>query len=123
LLVLTGVSDAEAVLAAPSQYRPTYLGADLNALHSDVERVRPVLRAPWQVRVEDDALTIAEDPASGAEPEPVGALRALCEMHWGRGGGPVRVRALDETSRRMMAALRLTVDPVDAVEPEGDPVG
>ncbi len=50
LLVLTGVDDLDACLAAPAHRRPTYVVPDLRALHDDPETPdgdRPPLRALW----------------------------------------------------------------------------
>lgn len=50
LLVLTGVDDLRACVAAPAHRRPTFVGPDLRSLHEDPERCegsRPPLRELW----------------------------------------------------------------------------
>ncbi len=106
LHVLTGVSRAADVLAATEPLRPRYLGADLAGLHTDAELARPVLRAPWRVHRDGDGLLLGTDD-DAEDAEPVGALRALCEVHWAGGGGPVPVRADGEVAGRALRELGL----------------
>jgi glycerol 3-phosphatase-2 len=138
LLVLTGVSDATAVLFAPDRLRPTYLGADLAALAAPEERLRIAPQAPWRARRDGDELLLAFDPtaannsannsadnsgmnsAAGSDPDPVGALCTLCDAHWRDGGGPARVRAEDPVAATALDKLGLAVG---AAHPAGDPVG
>jgi glycerol 3-phosphatase-2 len=87
LLVLTGVSDAAELLAAPTEARPDFVGADLDALDQKPEELAPGARTGWTVRGDGGRLTLA---GSG---DPLDALRALCATHWKQGGGSVTVTA------------------------------
>lgn len=78
LLVLTGVTSLEELLAAPPQARPTYVGWDLRAL----------LAPHPPVRVEGDVATCADGRAERTdgrvkqEGPPDLALRAACALAW-----------------------------------------
>ncbi|WP_122817355.1 HAD-IIA family hydrolase [Nocardioides pantholopis] len=66
LLVLTGVTGLEELLAAPPQWRPTYLAPDLGGLataHAAPERLRDgrVRAGGWTARVEGGALVVTGD--------------------------------------------------------------
>ncbi len=102
LLVLTGVSDAAAVLAAPAEQRPTYLAADLAGLAAPSEELRPGERDGWRVRRHRDGLELS------GRGEPLDALRALCALHWAGAGGQVAVHADGADAQRALAALGLT---------------
>ncbi|MDG4798402.1 HAD-IIA family hydrolase [Micromonospora sp. WMMD1082] len=89
LLVLTGVSDAAELLAAPPQRRPTYVSWDLTGLFDPTEVVRvPAPQADeggWHVAVGADGWELA---GSG---RPLDALAALCAVAWWRHpAGPLR---------------------------------
>ncbi|HEY2204152.1 MAG TPA: HAD-IIA family hydrolase [Pseudonocardia sp.] len=125
LLVLTGVSDAAALLAAPEEQRPTYIGADLGALRADPQGLRPAGDPRWSVRPDGATLRLGDgdgegdgggDGDGGASPEgdPVGALRALCAVHWERRGGPVTVRADGGRAAEALRALGLGDGPDSA---------
>lgn len=79
LLVLTGVTELEELLAAPPEARPTYVAWDLRAL----------LQPHPPVAVEGDVATCGEGRAertrSGLEQQgpPDLALRAACALAWG----------------------------------------
>jgi glycerol-1-phosphatase len=89
LLVLTGVSDATELLAAPPALRPDYVAADLESLTARPEDLAPAPRPGWDARVaEPGTLVLAGDGA-----DPIDALRALCAAHWAAGGGPAQVSA------------------------------
>jgi HAD superfamily hydrolase (TIGR01457 family) len=112
LLVLTGVSDAAELLAAPPEARPDYVGADLAALDLDPDDLALGPRLGWTVGGGPDGLVLS---GSG---DALDALRALCVHHWGAGGGPPRVRAEGDAAAAALRALRLataTVAEVDAV--------
>jgi glycerol 3-phosphatase-2 len=66
LLVLTGVSDAAELLAAPPALRPDYVDADLGALTRPVTELAPGPRPGWAVRVRDGALVLAAQPPAGS---------------------------------------------------------
>lgn len=96
LLVLTGVVDVAALLAAPAGTRPSFVAADLRALHLPQPRVRSdgdtVRCGPASAVVDRDGIvrvTLAQN-----EPGPVAgvaALRAACAAAWtaADGGSPV----------------------------------
>ncbi len=65
LLVLTGVSTAAEVLAAPGYQRPTYLAADLAAL-ADLEATRVDADQGWDARVVDGVLELSAPDGSGS---------------------------------------------------------
>ncbi|MBV9315666.1 MAG: HAD-IIA family hydrolase [Pseudonocardia sp.] len=104
MVVLTGVSDAAAILRAGPSSRPRYLGADLTALHGNIELALPIARPPWRVSTGDDGLVLEALAVGG---DPVAALCALCEAHWAGGGGPVRVRPGDDRAAAALGWLGL----------------
>jgi hypothetical protein len=101
LLVLTGVSDAAELLAAPPEARPDYVGADLAALDLDPDDLALGPRPGWTVDGGPDGLVLS---GAGA---PLDALRALCVRHWDTGGGPPRVRAHGAGAAAALRALDL----------------
>jgi hypothetical protein len=102
LLVLTGVSDAAELLAAPPERRPDYIAADLAALTHDPADLAPGPRPGWTVDGAAGHWTL-----SGAG-DPVDALRALCGAHWADGGGPVTVTADDHSAADALESLGLS---------------
>jgi HAD superfamily hydrolase (TIGR01450 family) len=103
MLVLTGVSDAAELLAAPPALRPDYVAADLGALTRSPEELEPGPRPGWDVRVVAPGELELSGSGPDSGPDPVEALRALCAAHWAAGGGPARVTADGD---RASAALR-----------------
>ncbi|SFL44471.1 HAD hydrolase-like protein [Streptomyces pini] len=89
LLVLTGVTDAAQLLAAPPEHRPTYVAADLRALHRaqpEVEELRGggrsgFLCGGWTASAEDGSLRL-----EGRGDDPLDGLRALCAVAWTQAG-------------------------------------
>ncbi|HVV24467.1 MAG TPA: HAD-IIA family hydrolase [Pseudonocardiaceae bacterium] len=102
LLVLTGVSTAADLLAAPANLRPTYVAADLHGIERDDVRIEA--RDGWQVDVTDTELSLRHN---GSDTDPLGALRALCAAWWAAHDGAVGVRPLDDAAAKAVAALRL----------------
>lgn len=90
LLVLTGVVDAAAVVAAPTGQRPTFLGADLRALlqpapEVDVESSPEGVEArcgAWCCRAEAGVLSWHRDAGAGADADGLDPLRAACAAAW-----------------------------------------
>ncbi|MEV7090105.1 HAD hydrolase-like protein [Streptomyces sp. NPDC093085] len=84
LLVLTGVTDGAALLAAEARHRPTYVDADLRGLLTG----QPEVTARdggfgcggWTASAGTDALSLAGDGA------PLDGLRALCAAAWTAAG-------------------------------------
>jgi HAD superfamily hydrolase (TIGR01450 family) len=109
LLVLTGVTDAATLLAAPRGMRPTFVAADLAALRRPAGASKVTARPRWQVRVNAQRLQLVSvgGGASAGRGDPVAALIALCAARWPAGQGPVEVEPADDTARRALAALGL----------------
>jgi glycerol 3-phosphatase-2 len=101
LLVLTGVSDATELIAAPPALRPDLVGADMSALYAPLDDLAIGPRPGWSVRA-GDGLELAGDG------DALDALRALCHAHWARGGGPTRVTAADQAAHRALGRLGLS---------------
>jgi hypothetical protein len=78
LLVLTGVTDVDTLLAAPEHRRPTYVGADLRALTQDPDALRPGTDL---------------DAGDGLAP-----LRAACTRAWSG-------ESVDPSERKSLVAL------------------
>lgn len=82
LLVLTGVTDAAALVAAPPRRRPVYVAEDLGGLLVPHREVRLDVAAgtarcgEWRAWLAGDRLRLA---GSG---ERIDALRALCALAW-----------------------------------------
>ncbi len=104
LLVLTGVSDAAELLAAPPERRPDYVAADLGGLTRDPADLAPGPRPGWTVRGGAGHWTLTG--ADGGDP--VDALRTLCGAHWADGGGPVAVTAGDRSAADALETLGLS---------------
>lgn len=104
LLVLSGVADAVALLAAPPEQRPSYLGADLRVLRGALEKARIQARPGWRVELADGGLLLHGDGAPG---DPLDALRALCAAWWVERTGPVQVRACDDTAATVLGVVGL----------------
>ena len=105
LLVLSGVSDAADVLAAPTEARPGYLGRDLRDLQADRDDLAVAPRPGWHAEVVDGRLVLHCDRATAEDP--IDALRTLCAAWWERNTGAPEVRAGDERAERALAALGL----------------
>ncbi|MCK2243865.1 MULTISPECIES: HAD-IIA family hydrolase [unclassified Crossiella] len=84
LVVLTGVATPEGLLAAVPEQRCRYMSEDLGGLVAPVEHVEVGVRAGWRVEVVDGGLRLSGADESG---EPLSALRSLCAVWWGAGGG------------------------------------
>jgi HAD superfamily hydrolase (TIGR01450 family) len=95
LLVLSGVADAVALLAAPPEHRPSHLGADLRVLRRSIEQTRIQARPGWRVDVDDGSLLLHSE---GTASDPLDALRTLCAAWWVEHSGKVQVCACDDTA-------------------------
>jgi HAD superfamily hydrolase (TIGR01450 family) len=105
LLVLSGVSDTAALLAAPPEQRPSHLGADLRVLREPLEKALIQPRSGWRVEIDvDGALLLHHD---GPVSDHLDALRTLCALWWVEHAGPVQVRAGDGTAATVLDALGL----------------
>ncbi len=102
LFVLTGVSDAAELLAAPPELRPDYIAADLSALTSDSTALEPGAPSGWAATsATGGVLRLAGNG------DPVDALRALCAAHWAVGGGPATVTPDGDPAARVLKDLGL----------------
>jgi glycerol 3-phosphatase-2 len=119
LLVLTGVTDATTLLAAPPEHRPDLLSPDAAgvlvphpAVHLDAAGARC---GRWVARFAeaDDVLLLHGDDGAVAG-DGLDGLRALCVAHWARhpdDGAAVRLRAGDDQAGAALAAWGLAPDP------------
>ncbi|MFD5193688.1 HAD hydrolase-like protein [Streptomyces sp. NPDC058357] len=84
LLVLTGVTDAAQLVAAPPKHRPTYVDADLRGLLTGQPEVAESGEGfgcgGWTASVRGDALVLAGDG------DVLDGLRALCGAAWSYAG-------------------------------------
>jgi glycerol 3-phosphatase-2 len=99
LLVLSGVADAVALLAAPPEHRPSHLGADLRVLRESVSRARIQARPGWRVDVADGSLLVHSEGTVG---DPLDAVRALCAAWWVEHSGQVEVYACDDAAAAVL---------------------
>ncbi|MGH3686379.1 MAG: HAD-IIA family hydrolase [Pseudonocardiaceae bacterium] len=104
LLVLSGVADAAALLAAPPEQRPSHLGGDLRVLREPLERTRIQARPGWRVESTDGGLLLHRDGTLG---DPLDAVRTLCATWWVEHTGPVQVRGCDDTAAAALDAMGL----------------
>lgn len=85
LLVLTGVTDAVELVLAPPRLRPTFVGADLRALHHTAEALSVAAgqnaTGGWQAVVDGDELRLSRR-VPGAQNGDIDALRAACGAVW-----------------------------------------
>jgi HAD superfamily hydrolase (TIGR01450 family) len=107
LFVLTGISDAAELLAAPPALRPDYVAADLDGLAARPDDLAPGPRPGWDVHVPQPGTLVL----TGAGADPLDALRALCGAHWAAGGGPARVTADGDASGAALGRLALDAAP------------
>lgn len=105
LLVLSGVSDTVALLAAPPEQRPSHLGADLRVLRDPLEKARIQPRPGWRAEIDTSGALLLQH--NGAAGDPLDALRTLCARWWGEHTGPVPVQAGDGAAATVLDALGL----------------
>ena len=120
LLVLTGVSTAADLLAAPAARRPTHVAFDLRGLIDDTKVV--ALEAPstatggaddgsptpWSVQAGDDELVLTRDgppPAGDQDGEQLAALAQLAAAAWDT--GVTRVRGGDASATSALSRFGL----------------
>jgi HAD superfamily hydrolase (TIGR01457 family) len=104
LLVLTGVSTATDLLAAPTNQRPHYVAATLTAIQSAPEELRIGPQSDWQATVTDDGVHLRYT-GQDRHPDPLPALRALCAAWWPAHRGPATIHPDDEQARAVVTAL------------------
>lgn len=103
LLVLSGVTDSTALLAAPVGQRPAFVGADLTALAEEPDALRIAERPGWHVAVEGGEIVLRGDTVSPGSPQD--ALRAMCHHWWAGPGGVPVVTGADEVAAAALSAL------------------
>ena len=107
LLVLTGVTRPEHLLAAPPRRRPSYLAARLDGLligHPGVPVAEETRCGPWTARRTGDVIVLS---GNGEPVEELDALRALCGAAWSASGPPSVVRAEGTRAEVVLAELGL----------------
>lgn len=104
LLVLSGVADSVALLAAPPEQRPSHLGVDLRVLRGSLEKTRIQAQPGWRVEVADRGLLLH---GNGAADDPLDAVRALCTAWWVEHSGAVRVYACDDVAATVLDVVGL----------------
>ncbi|MGV0853498.1 HAD-IIA family hydrolase [Mycolicibacterium phlei] len=99
LMVLSGVSTALDLLRADSTQRPTYLGADLRALHAPADSLRIGAHPGWRVDVDGTTVTVH---ATGEDPgDDLSIVRAAASAVWMAGlGTAFTVTAGDAAAER-----------------------
>lgn len=107
LFVLTGVGTAGDVLAAPTDRRPEYIGADLRALLAPARLTRVEASEAWTARSADVGVELSRDSAD-VPPEPLSALRSVCAAWWSAGSGPVEVVGADPEAKAVLDELGLS---------------
>lgn len=105
LLVLTGVSTPADLLLAQPDSRPTYLAAELSALHASPESsaIGAEVVPGWRTAVRGGIVELfAVDGSAG---NAMAAVRALCARFWVAADRPRGVLAGDDTARETLAEL------------------
>jgi glycerol 3-phosphatase-2 len=109
LFVLTGVSSAADVLVGPQRLRPTYIAANLSAIHGTVDELVIGPQSEWAVRRHGRTLS-ARHTVKGTdvtEVDEIALLRALCDAYANPDGGPVEVLPDDDVTRSALKGLGL----------------
>ncbi|OBG90873.1 HAD family hydrolase [Mycobacterium sp. E3251] len=99
LMVLTGVSSARDAVYADPAHRPTYIGHDLRALHSDGDQLAVGPQPGWRVDVDERAVIVRGDgPDDG---DGLSIVRAVASAVWGArsDGRPISIEAADDRAR------------------------
>jgi HAD superfamily hydrolase (TIGR01450 family) len=114
LLVLTGVTSAALLLAAPARQRPTYIGRDLRSLleaHPEPAVTGGRARCgAWTASASADGVVLR---GSGERGDDLDAVRALCAAWWSSpwwsspsGSSDVSVSAADNAAADALRRLR-----------------
>jgi glycerol-1-phosphatase len=110
LLVLTGVSDAAELLAAPPERRPDFVAADLDGLLAEPADLAPGPRPGWTVRESGPGVLELAGDGAGSGADPLDALRALCAAHWAAGGGRAKIVPAGDDAAGVLRLLGLDAD-------------
>ena len=105
LLVLTGVSTAADLLAAPPHQRPRFVAADLGALFEAADHTEIADHPGWEVRPAPGTALLSHRGTT--PPDPLQALRALCAACWAAGVAPAEVHPSDNRAAKALSALAL----------------
>ena len=105
LLVLTGVSTAADLLAAPPDQRPQYVANDLRGIQSPPPELAITAQPDWPVEVTDTGLRLRYT-GQDQHPDPLPALRALCAAWWPAHNGPVATQPEDQQAEAAHRALQ-----------------
>lgn len=110
LMVLTGVSSARDAVYADPAHRPTYIGHDLRALHSDGEQLAIGPQPGWRVDVGERGVTVSA--AGPDEGDGLSIVRAVAGAVWAApaDGQPVSIRAADDRARDALQRWSLVHD-------------
>lgn len=90
LHVLTGVSGPYALLQAPPEHRPTYIGSDMRALSAEPETLTPGEHGGFAARVDGSAVVLTGGDSDASS---VAALRTALAAAWQAAEAPTEVRA------------------------------
>jgi HAD superfamily hydrolase (TIGR01450 family) len=114
LLVLSGVTGAADLLAAPAVQRPNFLGADLSALLYAHPAPQPTAQGAtlngWSASVTGHRLRLTCIETEGSTADGLDPLRVLCATAWQAAGdarGAFGCAADDAVSRSALEALAL----------------
>ncbi|MCV7308360.1 HAD-IIA family hydrolase [Mycobacteroides immunogenum] len=104
LMVLTGVNSAIDAIWADAAHRPTFLGADLSALHLPLGDVRIESKPGWQISVTPDRVSVTSSDPDGSA---VSLAQALAAAVWATDPAPVSrpIVAADEPAERALRQL------------------
>ena len=80
LHVLTGVSGAADLFAAPAAHRPTLIAKDLRCLAGDVEPLRPVQQGGFHAQRSGDTVRVWGEAEADAAPEAI--IRTIMSAAW-----------------------------------------
>lgn len=107
LLVLTGVTDAEALLGAPPERRPSYVAEDLRGLCSAHPAAAGGRCRGWRAEVDGDGVRLT----GGGES--LDALRAACSAAWvaADAGAPIDAGAGARALAEITAGNAASADP------------
>jgi glycerol-1-phosphatase len=105
LLVLTGVTKAAELLAAPAWLRPRYVAPDIGYIRTPAAELEIAPQRGWEVERTSEIALTARAAGSGFRGDALALLRVLCAVHRPIDGGDVVIRAEDDTTRNALRAL------------------
>lgn len=100
LHVLTGVSGPLALLEAPEEQRPAFIGEDLSALKLDAAELAPGPQGGFTARVDKDNIILGRGSTTAT---PVQALRTALEVAWHMPEPPELVRPDSDAAEKACA--------------------